>query len=117
LTNQLPEKVGEADVFIQDFITRFPQTNLIATSIPFENDALGIKVIGKEVFTYSQKQQPKHFGGSGDALVAHFILYHYYKHLSFEEALKKAVDRVAFLMQHSIAAGTTDLLLNFPQEY
>ena len=117
LTNQLPEKVGEADVFIQDFITRFPQTNLIATSIPFENDALGIKVFGKEVFTYSQKQQPKHFGGSGDALVAHFILYHYYKHLSFEEALKKAVDRVAFLMQHSIAAGTTDLLLNFPQEY
>jgi pyridoxal/pyridoxine/pyridoxamine kinase len=117
LTNQLPEKEGEPDVFIQDFITRFPQTNLIATSIPFENNSIGIKVFGKEVFTYAQKQQLKHFGGTGDALVAHFILYHYYKQLSFEKALKKAVDRVALLMQHSIAAGTSDLLLNFPQEY
>ena len=117
LTNQLPEKVGEAEVFIQDFKNRFPHTHLVATSIPFENDTIGIKVFGEEMFSYAQKQQSKHFGGTGDALVAHFILYHYYRHLPFGEALKKAVNRVAFLMEQSIAAGSSDLLLNYPQEY
>ena len=111
LTGNKPDANGETGDFIAQFKKLFPKIKLVVTSIESGDDTIGIQVTGDDAYTYLHKVLPKNFGGSGDAFLALFILNHFYKNFSFNEALKLAADQTYQIIKNSIEKGSDDLVL------
>ena len=115
LTGNGPDADGELENYISDFETLFPQTKLIVTSIQTESDVIGFKVTGSGPYLYTHPVLPRNYGGSGDAFLSLFILNHFYKNFSFNEALKMAADQTFGMIKNSIEKGSDDLILETDQ--
>jgi pyridoxine kinase len=111
LTGNKPDATGEADNFIAEFKKIFPKPKLVITSIKTVEDTIGIQVTGDEAYTYLHPVLPKNYGGSGDAFLSLFILNHFYKSYSFNEALKLAADQTYQIIKNSIEKESDDLVL------
>ncbi len=114
LTGNRPDDNEDAGIYIEQFKTLFPQTQLIVTSIKTGEDAIGFQYHGKGYFNYTHPLLPKNFGGSGDAFLALFILNHFYKKLSVDRALILAADQTYQIIKNSIEKGSDDLVLEIP---
>ena len=106
-----PNAVGESMGFINDFMNRFPSVNLVATSVTQGEKESGVLSFGQQEWSYFKDQLAGNYGGSGDLLVAEFILQHFYNGFSFTDALKRAMDKTYLLIQKSIEQKSTDLLI------
>jgi pyridoxal/pyridoxine/pyridoxamine kinase len=111
LTGNKPDAIAETSYYIAQFNQRFPNTKLVITSIKNGEDTIGIQVTGDNPYFYTHHVLPKNFGGSGDAFLALFILNHFYKDLSFNDALKLAADQTYRVIESSIKKGSDDLVL------
>lgn len=117
LTGNKPDADDNAAVYIEQFKRLFPQTQLVVTSIKTGENAIGFEYYGKETFSYSHQVLPKNFGGSGDAFLALFILNHFYKKLSVNDALKQAADQTYQVIKNSIDKNSDGLILEIPGLY
>jgi pyridoxal/pyridoxine/pyridoxamine kinase len=97
-------------IYAAQFKQLYPSAELVLTSA-VKDEQIGIVSFGKEHFEYWHESLPKSFGGSGDAFLALFILNHYYRSHSFEEALKLAADQTHRLIKNSIQKHSDDLVL------
>jgi pyridoxal/pyridoxine/pyridoxamine kinase len=111
LTGNKPDATQETNYYIAQFNQRFPNTKLVVTSIKTGEDTIGIHLAGDNRYMYTHQVLPKNFGGSGDAFLSLFILNHFYKGLSFNDALKLAADQTYRIIKSSIEKGSDDLLL------
>jgi pyridoxal/pyridoxine/pyridoxamine kinase len=111
LTKNKPDAAGETNYFIAQFHKRFPNTKLVVTSIINAENSIGIQVTGDSPYTYAHPMLSKNFGGSGDAFLSLFILNHFYKGQSFNDALKLAADQTYRFIKNSIDKGSDDLVL------
>jgi pyridoxal/pyridoxine/pyridoxamine kinase len=104
--------LNDTSVYVQQFRKKFPQTSLVVTSI-LEDRETGIVLSDKEViFKYLHKIQPRNYGGTGDAFLAYFILFHVYYEMPVSEALQKAADKIQSCIANSIAHHSDELLLH-----
>jgi pyridoxal/pyridoxine/pyridoxamine kinase len=102
----------DASVYIQCFQKKYTDAGLIVTS--FKNDAnnTGVLLIdGDNHFQYQHSRQSKNFGGTGDAFMAYFILYHIYNCVPVEAALQQACDKIQERILKSIETGSDELIL------
>ncbi|MFC4232513.1 hypothetical protein ACFOW1_11460 [Parasediminibacterium paludis] len=103
---------GGGDNDAVSFREKFPQTQLIAKSVLSDNDEIGIQYFGNSYFDYFLPRLSKNFGGTGDVLLAHFILYYFYNTYSIEQALKTALDQTHAIIARTILENSTDLLIS-----
>ena len=113
LTGFKPGDEQPVEACAEKFKQLFPHTKLVVTSVK-NDDQMAIHSYGNEVYEYQHPALPKNYGGSGDAFLALFILNHYYKHLSFKDALKLAADQTYHIIKNSIDGDSDDLLLEIP---
>jgi len=111
LTGNAPDANMENDALIEQFHKLYPETKLIITSIKTGDNAIGLSVTGDKPFIYSHNLLPKNYGGSGDLFLSLFILNHFYKNFSFDDALRFAADQTYNIIKNSIEKGSDDLIL------
>ncbi|HEY9000459.1 MAG TPA: bifunctional hydroxymethylpyrimidine kinase/phosphomethylpyrimidine kinase [Mucilaginibacter sp.] len=111
LTGNRPDADGEVETWAEKFKQLYPNAQLVVTSIKTGENAIGLRSFGAEPYNYSHMALSRSYGGSGDVFLAWFILYHFYKQYSFNEALKMAADQVYRIIENSIAIGSDDLIL------
>jgi pyridoxine kinase len=111
LTGNKPDDSLTTEPYAEQFARLYPKTKLVLTSVTPTPDTIGIAVYGDEAYNYALNLLPKNYGGSGDAFLSLFILNHYYKNLTFNDALKLAADQTYQMIKNSIEKGSDDLLL------
>ena len=110
LTGFKPDDGQPVEACAQRFKRLFPHTKLVVTSVK-KDDHIGISFYGNEAYEWRHPALPRNYGGTGDALLALFILNHYYRRLSFNDALKQAAFQTYHIIKNSIDSGSDDLLL------
>jgi len=92
------------------FKDNYPTTKLVVTSLSQGNNNSGVAMFGEDTIYYGHQIISKNYGGTGDALVSQFILNHFYKSMSFNEALKLATHQTYEMVKNSFEAGSDDLM-------
>ncbi|MFM9837812.1 MAG: bifunctional hydroxymethylpyrimidine kinase/phosphomethylpyrimidine kinase [Cyclobacteriaceae bacterium] len=110
LTGHDPSDQLLMDHCVEQFKSKYPKPKLVITSFAQSSDTSGIAVFDNEPFYYTHQDIPQNYGGTGDALVAQFILNHFYKLKPFHQALKEATDQTYLIIKKSFEAGSKDLL-------
>ncbi len=110
LTGSRSDSPGAVFDHAGQFKKLYPAAKLVITSLA-EGESIGIQAFGGERFHHMRPLLPKNYGGSGDAFVALFILNHFYKGRSFNEALKLAADQTYNIIKNSIEKESDDLVL------
>ena len=112
LTGCPPNEDEQLENLLENFRQQYPTTKLVVTSIKDDQDNIGYLVIDDERHRYFKPMLPKNYGGSGDLFLSLFILNHYYKHLTFNDALIIAADKTYEVIGTSIHQNSEDLILS-----
>lgn len=115
LTGHKPDDDQPIEVYTNHFKILYPNVHLVVTSIKTEN-GIGIKSYGDEPFAYEHSLLSQNFGGTGDTFLSLFMLNHFYKQLSFNNALTLAAEQTYRVIEKSIANNSTDLILIIPNK-
>lgn len=100
------------ETYLDVFKTLFPKTGLIVTSITSDTTNIGVMLRHEErKFQYSHPLLSQSFGGTGDAFLSYFILYHFYDSLSIENALRSASEKILERIAFSIQEKADELLV------
>ncbi len=102
-------------IYAEQFKKLYPLVKLVLTSA-VNGEQTGIVSFDKEPFEYWHTLLPKSFGGTGDAFVALFILNHFYRGLTFNEALKLAADQTYRIIENSLKRHSNDLMLEIIEQ-
>jgi len=102
-------------IYAGQFQKLYPLAKLVLTSA-VKDEQTGIVSFDKDPFEYWHELLPKSFGGSGDVFVALFILNHFYRGNSFNEALKLAADQTHRIIENSIKQHSDHLVLEIIEQ-
>jgi pyridoxine kinase len=97
-------------IYAARFKALYPGVKLVVTSVQ-QGENIGIVSFAEKSFPLLYSLLPKNYGGSGDAFVALFMMNHFYKHQSFNDALKSATQETYSIIKNSIKKGSDDLVL------
>jgi pyridoxine kinase len=113
LTGHQTDEEREPVYYIEKFTKLFPHTQMVITSVR-TGDQIGVEAYGNETYSYSQPVLPRNYGGSGDAFLALFLVYHFYKQADFCDSLKMAAIQIYRIIKNSIENESDDLILEIP---
>lgn len=100
------------DVYLNHFKNKYPATGLIVTSFKTDENDMGVLFHqGDNHFHYSHPYLPKYYGGTGDAFMAYFILFHFYQLMPVEIALQQASKEIQEKISMSKVVNSDELLI------
>jgi len=112
MTGNKPDGNESSEGYINQYKSKFGSKPFVLTSLPNEVNQIGFSYFdGKETHFYYHPKLDRNYGGTGDAFLAYFILYHYYQSMGILEALQKSADKTHEIMKITIDRGLDDLYL------
>ncbi|RPD42585.1 bifunctional hydroxymethylpyrimidine kinase/phosphomethylpyrimidine kinase [Chitinophaga barathri] len=113
LTGNDPAAEGGPEEYIRQFRSRYPDAELVVTSMLLNTEEIGVEMYGDRRFSFYHPYLSRNFGGSGDTFLALFILHFFYNKMPKEAALTEAAQQTSAYIAHSISLDADELVLDF----
>ena len=105
----------QVDQLIACFKKKYSKPGLVLTSHKTTPNNNGILYCEDgQNFQYVHSELAQNYGGTGDAFVAYFILFHIYNSLPAIKAIQLAADKVQENISASIEVNSDELVLDNP---
>jgi pyridoxal/pyridoxine/pyridoxamine kinase len=112
LTGHAPDSDFPTNDYLVDFRRMFPSTKLVVTSLSDDAASTGVLLaMADNLFHFEHELLSESFGGTGDAFLTYFIVFHFYDLVPVEEALQKAAEKIQERVMISIREKSFELIL------
>ncbi|MGN7720728.1 bifunctional hydroxymethylpyrimidine kinase/phosphomethylpyrimidine kinase [Chitinophaga sp. 22620] len=111
LTGNDPAAAGAPEAYIEQFRGRYPEAELVVTSMLPTPEEIGVELYGENRFSFYHPYLSRNFGGSGDAFLALFLLHFFFEGKTKEEALTEAARQTSAYIARSMEQEADELII------
>ncbi len=107
--HQADIQLTQPEPYIQAFRDKFPDTDLLVTSLLEEDKVINRLYQGQKQKNFANPSLPVNYGGAGDAFASLLIYYHFFRGLGLDSAIEKAGQVMLDLIRHAQTEQNLDL--------